>query len=223
MWAASLWKLCKKLVYTRFSEYMVNFRVKRECQLIAAPQTWIALVDGMIKSIYWFLSIKDVPDTATIIIYFQWYWKLSDQVAVWLPKTSQIFGRKPNLPLDRLDWGNWRYFKFSFFSNQKVYVQIQFSCMLESNERFNTDVSQADLIKCQKLSLPSASSQSSSTSCSLLSSFQRKSSDNRFTRSLIARSNSVIRQNLIYFSCSNGHWIAPLTLNCTKIITFEIK
>ena len=86
-----------------------------------------------------------------------------------------------------------------------VYVQIQFSCMLESNERFNTDVSQADPIKCQKLFLPSASSQSSSTSCSLRLSYQRKSSDNRFTRSLIARSNSVIRQNLIYFSCSNGH------------------
>ena len=92
--------------------------MKRECQLFAAPQTWIALVDGMIKSIYWFLSIKDVPDTATIIIYFQWDWKLSDQVAVWLPTTSQIFGRKPNLPLDWLDWGNWRYFKF-LLSNQR--------------------------------------------------------------------------------------------------------
>ena len=119
MWSASLWKLCEILLCTHLSKHMVNFRVKRECQLIAAPQTWIALVDGMIKSIYWILSIKDVLGTATIFIYFQRDWKLSDQVAVWLPTTSQIFGRKPNVPLDWLDWGNWRYFKF-LLSNQRV-------------------------------------------------------------------------------------------------------
>ena len=80
----------------------------------------------------------------------------------------------------------------SFYCQIKeFYVPFQFSCMItelgprQSNERLILIVPQVDPIKCPKLSLPSACSQSSSTSCSLQSSSQRRSLGNRFKYYLI--------------------------------------
>ena len=111
---------------------MVFFRVKRECQLIAAPQTWTALLDGMIESIYKFFLIKK-----TCLIPQQFLYISSGTGSCptkwpfdFLQPRKSLDGNRTCHWIDLIEATGGNSSFYCQFKESLVYVQIQFSCMI---------------------------------------------------------------------------------------------